>query len=166
MSLRPTTDHDRLALKRAVRQLLRASGGQASAAEVTRVGQPALSRYGSRHHEDQMPVDVLADLTIDADDPVVVRELCRLANGAFVPMRRKGGHGDLCVRGVWGAEIAAAVREGGEATAKLCTALADNGKVDPHEIRDMDLIRELHESIEAQVVLLHHCEQVMREDEE
>lgn len=87
MSFRPTSDQDRAALKAAFRRLLRTCGGQESAAEATRVGQPALSRYGSASHEiDHAPVDVVMDLTIDADNPVVLKEMCRIAHGVFMPL--------------------------------------------------------------------------------
>ena len=89
MTNRPTTDHDRAALKAAFRKLMRAGGGGVAVSEATRVGQQHLSRYGSVNHpNDHAPLDVVADVTIDSDDAVVVRALCRLANGVFVPLPR------------------------------------------------------------------------------
>lgn len=96
MTFRPTTDHDRAALKSAFRRLVRSGGGQLEAAQATRVGQQALSRYGSPNHPgEHVPVDVLMDLTIDTDDADVIRAMCRLANGVFVPLPKTQGNHQL-----------------------------------------------------------------------
>ena len=86
---RPTTDHQRAAIKGLVRRQVKACGGQESAATITRVGPKTLSDYGNAHTEKyrdiQMPVDVLMDLTLDGG-PVALIGLCRIAGGAFVPL--------------------------------------------------------------------------------
>jgi len=149
MSCRPTTEQDRAAIKAAVRRLIRNAGGQTEAAACTRVGQPALSRYGSvTHPDDQMPVDVLMDLTIDADDPDAIRTLCRLANGVFVPQPLARA----CATN-WPAAVGASVRRGAEAAEAICTALNDDGRVTPEEIEDLEIHDKLSAAIEALVVL-------------
>lgn len=155
--LRPTTDHDRAALKRAVKRLIGNGGGQMHMAEATRVGGTQLNGYGNPNMPDcHIPIDILADLTIDADDPRVVVELCRIANGAFVPLPKPGAN---CQ---WGQEVAHAVREGGTAAAALCTALADDGDVSADEIRDQNIMAELSAAIEALCQLRSHCDQVLK----
>lgn len=149
MSSRPTTEQDRAAIKAAVRRLIRHAGGQTEAAACTRVGQPALSRYGSRNHpDDQVPVDILMDLTMDADDPDAIRTLCRLANGVFVPLPRAQD----CVTN-WPAAVGASVRRGAEAAEAICTALNDDGRVTLEEIEDLEILDKLSAAIEALVVL-------------
>ena len=63
---RPTTEKDRRGLKLATQRTVQLSGGQDSAASITRVGRNTLSDYsntGNPRHEDTfIPVDVLADL--------------------------------------------------------------------------------------------------------
>lgn len=156
MTLRPTTDQDRARLKSAVRRLLRGCGGQEEAAEVTRVGQQTLSRYGSLTHEnDHMPVDVLMDLTIDGDDPVVIRSLCSLANGVFVPLPRAGASVTN-----WPAAVGAAVKRGADAAEAICNALNDDGQISREEISDLQIPDKLSAAIEALVVLQTYAQAV------
>lgn len=154
--IRPSSDHDRAALKLAVKRLLKCAGGQAHAAEATRVSTAQLNGYANPHMPDcHMPIDILADLTIDADCAVVLEALCRIGNGAFVPLPRAGA------RGRWGHEVGEAVREGAEAAAALCAAMADDGDVTAGEIRERRIIEELSEAIEALCVLRQHCNDVL-----
>lgn len=149
MSHRPTTEQDRSAIKAALRRLLRAVGGQAEAAECTRVGQPAVSRYASVNHPDEhVPVDVLMDLTLDADDPEVIRKLCGLANGVFVPLPRSQN-------GItnWPAAVGTAVKRGADAAEAICTALNDDGQISVEEIEDLQIGEKLQQAVEALVVL-------------
>ncbi|CTQ53565.1 hypothetical protein LP7551_02089 [Roseibium album] len=149
MSFRPTTHHDHLALKAAFRRLMRKCGGQDEAAEATRVSRHALSRYGNNAHcQEHVPVDVLMDLTIDADDPEVVRALCRLANGVFVPLPRAR----TSVTN-WPAAVGAAVKRGADAAEAICSALNDEGQISPEEIYDQQILDKLSAAIEALVVL-------------
>ncbi|MBN8180999.1 phage regulatory CII family protein [Roseibium aggregatum] len=156
MTFRPTTEHDRAAIKAAFRRLLRDAGGQSEAADSTRVGQQALSRYGSPHHEtDHVPVDVLMDLTMDADNPEVVRTLCRLAGGVFVPLQAARPD-DAC----WPQQLGALVRSGAEAAESICKALSDDGRVSLEEIQDLDIRAKLSAAIEALAVLDRHAQAV------
>ncbi|MBO6759151.1 MAG: hypothetical protein JJ902_22695 [Roseibium sp.] len=161
MTVRPTTEHDRAALKAAVRALTRACGGQDRAAMATRVGQSTLSRYGSiAHPHEHVPLDVLMDLTIDADDPDVVRTLCRMANGVFVPLPKPS-----VVPTTWTAALGAAVKSGGEAADTICRALNDDGQITPEEIADFEIIEKLSAAIEALAVLQLYARQVCGEGE-
>ncbi|MBA5778225.1 hypothetical protein H2509_13940 [Stappia sp. F7233] len=159
---RPSSENERRALKSAVRMQLRQCGGQDSAASITRVSQQQLSAYGNadneRHENEHMPIDVLLDLTLDAG-PVALTEICRLSGGAFVQL--PSTHSD----GVWAAEIGRAVKEGGEAAAKLCEALATGGTITAEEIRELDIVREISEAIEALIALRQHCNRVINAGE-
>ncbi|MBO6758299.1 MAG: hypothetical protein JJ902_18330 [Roseibium sp.] len=159
MSVRPTTDHDRAALKAAVRALIRACGNQEQAAMATRVGQSTLSRYGSiAHANEHIPLDVLMDLTMDADDPNVVRLMCRLASGVYVPLPKPS----LVPRN-WTAALGAAVKSGGEAADTICRALNDDGQITPEEITDFEVVDKLSAAIEALAVLQIYAAQVAGE---
>ncbi|MFC6656543.1 phage regulatory CII family protein [Roseibium salinum] len=143
-------------MKAAFRRLLRDAGGQSEAAAATRVGQQALSRYGSPHHEtDHVPADVLMDLTMDADNPEVIRTLCRLAGGVFVPLPATRRN-DAC----WPQELGAMVRSGAEAAESICKALSDDGRISLEEIQDLDIRNKLSAAIEALAVLDGHARQV------
>lgn len=68
---RPSSDEQRIRLKAAFRMLLRAVGGQESAAMVTRVSQQTLSRYqviteSIAVDQNYPPLDVMLDLLLDA----------------------------------------------------------------------------------------------------
>lgn len=66
VKIRPTTEHDRQALKAAVRRLLPMAGGVSAFEKVTRVNASALSRYGAPDEAiNHMPIDVAMDLMID-----------------------------------------------------------------------------------------------------
>ncbi|QVQ38218.1 hypothetical protein KHQ08_09655 [Pseudochrobactrum algeriensis] len=66
VKIRPTTEHDRQALKAAVRRLLPMAGGVSAFEKVTRVNASALSRYGAPDEAiNHMPIDVAMDLMLD-----------------------------------------------------------------------------------------------------
>lgn len=163
---RPSSDHQRRALKIATARFVGQCGGQESAASVTRVGHQALSDYGNttsdRHRDTFMALDVVLDLALDrlaaGETPSLLVDLCRLAGGAFVPLPRKGADG------AWAQEVADAVREGGEAASAVCQALADDGAVSAEEIRERRIIEEISEAIEALATLRAHCESVAAEE--
>lgn len=159
MSFRPTTDHDRAKLKSSVRRLLRSIGGQDEAACATRVGQQTLSKYASRsasHENDHMPIDVLMDLTMDSDDPAVVKTLCRLANGVFVPLPRT----QAAITN-WPAAVGLAVKSGADAAEAICKALSDDGQISREEIEDLEIPDKLSRAIEALIVLQTHARSVV-----
>ena len=162
MSFRPTTEHDRASLKSAVRRLLRGIGGQEEAAGATRVSQQTLSKYASpssAHDRDHIPIDVLMDLTIDGDDPTVVRTLCRLANGVFVPLPRSR---EAITN--WPSAVGVAVKRGAEAAEAICTALSDDGQITPQEIEDLEITDKLSRAIEALIVLQTHARSVLDQE--
>lgn len=155
---RASSDHQRAALKQAVRRQLRAMHGQEAAAAVTRVTGQTLSDYANaqtpRCADMHMPLDVLADLTLDGG-PVALVEICRVLGGTFVALP------DVERGGQWAVEVAEAVRRGGEAAGGLCQALADDGEVSADEIAVGDIIRLLSGAIDAFVTLRSHCERVV-----
>ncbi|QKV18740.1 hypothetical protein [Oricola thermophila] len=76
--VRATNEHQRAALKAAVRHAIRRCGGGATAQDATRVNAAALSKYGSGDWPDNhVPVDVALDLDLDAGEPVILSALAR-----------------------------------------------------------------------------------------
>ena len=157
---RATSDHQRAALKGLVRRQVKACHGQESAASITRVGAKTLSDYGNAHTakyaDIHMPLDVLMDLTLDGG-PVALIGLCRMAGGAFVPLPQPGEGS------AWAVEVGEAVRKGGDAAARICAALADDGKVDASEIAEHAILDHLAEAIDALVRLHRHAQDVAKE---
>lgn len=156
---RATSDHQRAAIKGLVRRQVKACGGQESASSITRVGAKTLSDYGNAHTakyaDIHMPLDVLMDLTLDGG-PVALIGLCRMAGGAFVPLPEPGEGS------AWAVEVGEAVRKGGDAAARICAALADDGQVDAGEIAEHAIIEHLSDAIDALVRLRSHAEEVAR----
>ena len=157
---RATSDHQRAALKGLVRRQVKACHGQESTASITRVGAKTLSDYGNAHTakyaDIHMPLDVLMDLTLDGG-PVALIGLCRMAGGAFVPLPQPGEGS------AWAVEVGEAVRKGGDAAARICAALADDGKVDASEIAEHAILDHLAEAIDALVRLHRHAQDVAKE---
>ncbi|AXS39782.1 hypothetical protein [Breoghania sp. L-A4] len=159
---RASTDHQRNALKLAMKRQIKACAGQESAASITRVGPQTLSDYANaandRYRDIQCPVDVLLDLTLDGG-PVALVELCRLSGGVFVPLPAVGAGSD------WAREIGDVAREAGQAVSRLCEALSTGGTITVDESRDMDLRREVKEAIEALAAVDMHLQHLEETDD-
>lgn len=136
---RPTTDHDRLALKAATRQALALAGGVSRFELATRVAAPALSKYGAvQEIAAFMPLDVAADLDRDLGAPVMAEAMAALAGYRLTPA-------DAVAPGAPSlADVAKIMRESCDVADALTAALAD-GKIGPAEARTID--REIEEAI-------------------
>ncbi len=157
---RPTSDHQRAALKLAVRRQIKASGGQGSAAVITRVRQQQLSEYASQradHEQVHMPLDVALDLMLDSGEPVLIRALCTLAGGVFVELPSADSDG------AWATEISELIKEFGEANSKALRALSVGNTITAEEIARYELLREMNEFIEKAVALKTHMERVVED---
>lgn len=120
----PASDYS--ALKAATRQLVITVGGAVAAAAVTRGDHQGISRYGSanpEYDERFMPVDVVADLESECEQPVVTRALATQAGFLLVPMPKGVGAGTAL-----GMVTAKALKETSEVFVALADALGD-GKV-------------------------------------
>lgn len=116
---RQLPDRDYQALKAATRQLVNAAGGATAAAAVTRGDHQNISRYGSAHADNFdrfMPIDVIADLESECEQPVLTRELARLSGHLLVPVPNVVGSGTAL-----GLVTAMALKE----TSEVFVALAD-----------------------------------------
>lgn len=88
------------ALRAHTRRLVIAAGGVDAAALITRAGKSSLSLYGAEGNGDKpnpyIPADVVADLEKDVGEPMVTRELARIAGFELVPLaaRCSEGNGD------------------------------------------------------------------------
>lgn len=117
---RQLPDRDYQALKAASRQLVNAAGGTVAAAAVTRGDHQSISRYGSAHPDNAdrfMPIDVLADLESECEQPLLTKELARLSGHLLVPVPHVVRSGTAL-----GVVTAKALKE----TSEVFVALADS----------------------------------------
>ena len=124
-------------VKSAVRELVTEAGGQARACAATggRIQNHAtMSRYGSPHEEQHMPVDVVALLEADVDAPIVTAQLADLQGYVLVAKPA------AVAREVTVADMCGLVQEAGELFTDLASALAD-GTITAQECRDLGLRR-------------------------
>lgn len=147
MNCRASSDRDRLALKVATRRLSRLLGGIEAASLSTRVGHPKLSGYQNRDNATFIPIDVLADLEIEAGSPVVTAELARMTGHVLI--EKPPGVARSCAL----VEFGAAAKEAGEVISRFGDALADDGRVTAADEERLQLRRECHEAIVALVRL-------------
>lgn len=120
---RQLPDRDYQALKAATRQLVTAAGGAVAAAAVTRGDHQSISRYGSAHPDNVerfMPIDVLADLESECEQPVLTAALARLSGHLLVPVPAAARSGSLL-----GKAMARALKETSEVFVTLAEAHAD-----------------------------------------
>lgn len=76
---RPSTEHQRAALKAKTRALVRAAGGVESAASVSRVAKSRMSDGGNPGQPDYfLPLDAVLDLELDTGQPVVTTALAQM----------------------------------------------------------------------------------------
>ncbi|EFO32593.1 hypothetical protein TRICHSKD4_2395 [Roseibium sp. TrichSKD4] len=151
MMVRPTTEHDRRALKTSVRSTLRAAGSQTEAEQATRVSQQTLSTYGStnpRHADCHMPIDIVMDLVMDTHDTSILNTMCRLAHGVFVPFQN-------CTKRptAWTQGLSEVVRKGAEVSERVLKALEDDGEISPEEVRDYKMIDAIDGNIQALLMI-------------
>lgn len=134
---RPTTDEDRAELKSATRASLRALKAS-SFAMVTRVDEPALSKYGSLAEAAHfMPVDVLADLQKEYGHGVaspLLEALAAQAGFRLVPVVADDDSGG----GIEIEHISAAHKEVGEGMAASLRAVGST---------DLTLVREARREV-------------------
>lgn len=87
MTICRISDADKAALKAAARRMIKVAGGLESASTACRASKTSLGRFGSIHDEQFIPADVIADLEADVGEPIVSRELARLAGYELTPAR-------------------------------------------------------------------------------
>lgn len=123
---RQLPDRDYQALKAATRQLVNAAGGAVAAAGVTRGDHQNISRYGSANLDNAdrfMPIDVIADLESECEQPVLTKELARLSGYLLVQVPKVVRSGTAL-----GLVTAGALKETSEVFVALAEGLGD-GKI-------------------------------------
>lgn len=91
------TPRERARLKDATRLLVERAGGPSEAAQHTRVAASLLSRYGStaaEHETTFAPADVVAELQLEAGEPIVTRVLADVQGFDLVPRVKAEGSAD------------------------------------------------------------------------
>lgn len=118
------------AIKAASRRLVEQAGGVESAATVTRVGKSSLGNYGDVKNDHFIPADAIADLERDIGQPIVTRELARLAGYELRPVQGEAEPTDLVVQIFRLDGVTAAVSM---AMAKM----EEDGRREPHELDEV-----------------------------
>jgi hypothetical protein len=139
---------ERIAEKRAFREIVRGVGGFEAAALNCRVGKSTLARYTDETCDDHAPLDVIADLEPLTRSrpgwPHVTRHLAREQGFVLVSTPEQAGTLDVHTA------LATATKEHADLTSGLITALAD-GAVQPYEAKA--LLRDSWDQVEAAVRL-------------
>ena len=86
MKMCKVSDGAKIGIKALARRLIDVTGGLESAAMICRASKSSLGLYGRPDHEQHIPADVIADLEADAGEPLVTRELARLAGFTLAPL--------------------------------------------------------------------------------
>lgn len=137
-------------LKAAWRKDVALAGGQDDAGEIVGRCQQRVSFWGLPNSDAFPPIDAVADVTeVIAGlpgGPNVIRTLCQLAGGVYVPLPAAG---DDVAEGVH-ARLAESLREHSDAARAIVTGFAD-GRMGPDEIKTA--IGEAREAAEAAVRL-------------
>ena len=125
---RPTSDHDRAALKGACDRAVKRAGGVTALANLTRVKVAALSKYGNGCEPDHfMPLDVAADADMVAGAPVILSALAAIEGFAVVSLPSPVPPG-----GPTTGMVGNLIKESGEVSAAVLAAMAD-GTITPNE---------------------------------
>lgn len=149
-----------LRLIAATREATRKCGGQDAAAAMTRVDRTTLGRYGQSTEQTaslNAPVDVIADLERECEEPVVTRVLADLAGYVLVPKQAPSG------AAAWIERFGAMAKETGEALSRLGEGLANDGKITAEESRSLGLRREVDEAIASLTECARALEALERE---
>ena len=134
MSARQLPASDYQKLKAASRALVATVGGAVAAAGVTRGDHQSVSRYGSAHPDNAdrfMPIDVLADLESESEQPVLTRVLAEMSGYLLVPVPRAVGSGTAL-----GRVVAAALKETSQVFVRMADALGD-GRLSADEAKEI-----------------------------
>lgn len=128
----------------ATKRLIKANGTAESAAMDTRVTESQLLKYQNANLPDVMPIDVVADLETTAGEPVVTRLLAELSGHALVKLPPAGQPETEEM-----SSFLIYLTETSEATQTISKALADDQHITIEEIRNLGLVREINDVIDA-----------------
>lgn len=130
-NLRPTTEHQRRQLKATVRRLLEMAGGVSSFKHVTRVQEPALSKYGSPDDTSgHMPIDIAMDLMLDTGSNGILSAMAAMLGYKLVALNADGQGASLPDV----IDIAGLVQENSSLVSAVSEAIKD-GVITPEEER-------------------------------
>lgn len=137
-----------LQIKAATRRLMETVGGLAFAEAVTRVRKTKLSEYGlPQAAEVFIAADVIADLEAEAGEPIVTRELARIAGHCLIELPVVEEDENFIAR------LGLVSKDVGLVINRLAEALGDDGMVTAKEVRKLDLVALTDEAIEQLVCL-------------
>ncbi|MDB5582803.1 MAG: hypothetical protein JWR80_7979 [Bradyrhizobium sp.] len=145
--MRPSNEHQRRDLKTTTWALIDRIGPSVFAG-MSRVKGPELSKYSAQTDERTIPVDVLLDAEIVAQNPMVTRLLAEMQGYALVPIEA-GQAGAAVVPATIG-DVLRAIKETGDVATAFLAADAD-GNRDALDRRD--ICREIDQAVAALLAL-------------
>ncbi|SNY94095.1 hypothetical protein SAMN04515647_4418 [Cohaesibacter sp. ES.047] len=143
-----------LRLRHRCRALIKTCGGIECAADLSRVSQAHIGRYGAPDGRDWMPADVIADLEKDIGEPVVSRALVQALGFEVVKLPDGRWDGDI------NQQLAAMFKEVGEVTHHIGECLADDGEITPDECRAHRLRKEIDDALQVLVGMKQRVKQI------
>lgn len=146
-------DDLRQSLKSAFRRALKLAGGGDSFAHATRVGAPALSRYGAAAEATcHAPIDIVLDLETDIGSPVVTSALAA-AQGFRLVVDQRRPDGALSP-----GDAITVMREACDVAGEISNALADGEITRGEQLRINAEIEDLRRALnDVQVRLSGAC---------
>ena len=128
MSLRPSSDKQRNALKMAFRVSVDHGGGGKIVSDITRVTPPMISLYCAAHEQERFPaVDVALDVDLAVGEPINARALASAQGYDLVRMPENNGIGRLGL-----GDLSNVMREAHDVERQLVEAL-DDGVITENE---------------------------------
>ena len=149
-------DEPKLRLKVATRKAVKAVHGTQLAGEIVGARQQRMSDCQLANTPEFLRIDEVVDLEDAARGshawPQITRALARHHGFELLPLPGCApGDSD------WHRALADVSREAGDAVAKICGALADDGKVSATEIRDGRVVEEIEEAMGKLAALKGLC---------
>ncbi len=149
-------DEPKLRLKVATRKAVKAVHGTALAGEIVGARQQRVSDCQLANTPEFLRIDEVVDLEEAGRGsdgwPQVTRALARHHGFELLPLPGCApGDSD------WHRALGDVSREAGDAVAKICAALADDGKVSAAEIRDGAVVEEIEEAMAKLAALKGLC---------
>lgn len=151
---RLSVEHRRI--KRASKALVGVVGGTVEAGEIAGLRQQRVSECTLPNTDTFFAIDAVLALEEEAKGsenwPQVTRAQARHHGFELLPL-------PMCAPGDsdWHRALGDVSREAGDAVAKICAALADDGKVSAAEIRDGNVVEEIEEAIAKLAALKGLC---------
>lgn len=143
-------------LKAASRRLVHECGTEEEASAVTRVSRSKIGHYGNINMaETFMPLDVVIDLESSVGNPILTREMARLQGHVLIELPHVMDESE------WHRSIGKLARGAGAVIAGISEALADDGDVSAEEIIELEILKQIDDSLQLMSAMRRACLEVM-----